>query len=258
MHYQALVFKKFKNGFLLFLFLLSLCAKLEAAMPWQTLADGINYLDLAQDKQNPWSHLHVFKVDPSKITFELLLASDLQRKAASVEEWSHSGPFALIINGGFFDKNYHPLGLRVRKTTVENPFKNISWWGIFAVQNDHPSILAAKEYNRFSKPELAIQAGPRLLIDGTIPSLKPGLAQRTALCVTKSNKIIILVSEHAALSTEELAKMLQKTPLSCWNALNLDGGSSTQLFAKIGSFSVHVPGISVVSDAIALRLKPTS
>jgi hypothetical protein len=38
--------------------------------------------------------------------------------------------------------------------------------------------------------------------------------------------------------------------LECTDALNLDGGSSTQLYANVRLFKINVPGINAITDAI--------
>jgi exopolysaccharide biosynthesis protein len=40
--------------------------------------------------------------------------------------------------------------------------------------------------------------------------------------------------------------------LGCMNALNLDGGSSTQLYAKTQDFSLSIPSFSAVTDAVVV------
>ncbi len=57
------------------------------------------------------------------------------------------------------------------------------------------------------------------------------------------------------LSTTELAQVMKAAPLNCENALNLDGGSSSQLRAQIGSFQLDVHGFSNVSDAVIVQAK---
>jgi exopolysaccharide biosynthesis protein len=55
------------------------------------------------------------------------------------------------------------------------------------------------------------------------------------------------------MTTKTLAKMMRSPPLSCTDAINLDGGSSSQLFAHINSFHLNVHGFSNVSDAIIVK-----
>jgi exopolysaccharide biosynthesis protein len=71
-----------------------------------------------------------------------------------------------------------------------------------------------------------------LIVNGKILStLKPGLDSRTAMAKTM------------------VASQIEGG-LGCINALNLDGGSSTQLYAKYGNFNLKVAGYSAVTDAI--------
>jgi uncharacterized protein YigE (DUF2233 family) len=121
------------------------------------------------------------------------------------------------------------------------------------VKNHIPHITNISNFNYDSDIDFAIQSGPRLLIKGAIPSLKPGVADRSALGITKDGKVIILVSTNAAMTTHELAQLLKKPPLSCTDAINLDGGSSSQLYAHINSFQLNVHGFSNVSDAIIVK-----
>ena len=159
------------------------------------------------------------------------------------------------INGGFFDNTFHPLGLRIQKHKLENPIKAISWWGIFYIRDHKAHISSPKQFSRSDSVEFAIQSGPRLIIDGHIPSLKPGEAERSALGITADGKIIILVSAGSPMSTQKLAHFMQQPPLSCLNAINLDGGSSSQLYARIGSFALNVHNFSNVSDAIVVKTR---
>lgn len=251
---QTIVFKnpkKISFIYLSFLFFINIGFATEN---WQRITNGIDYMDLAKNKAYPqWSHIHAFKVNLKVNYFDLILAKDLQQQVASVEEFSTIDNPLIAINGGFFDHQFQPLGLRVQNYQQKNPFKAISWWGIFLIKNNQPSIIAAKNFKQNSQISFAIQSGPRLLINGKIPSLKPGVAERTALCITPSNDVIIVVTENFTLSTNELAQQLQKPPLNCNQALNLDGGKSSQVFANIGEFKVHAPGFSRVSDAVIVK-----
>ena len=107
---------------------------------------------------------------------------------------------------------------------------------------------------------MAIQAGPRLIINHRIPSLKDGDAERTALGITKNNQLIIVVTEKNPMSTTRLAEIMRRSEdkdgLACQYALNLDGGHSTQLYANVNDFSLQLPGFSTIPDALIIVSKP--
>ena len=157
------------------------------------------------------------------------------------------------FKGVFFEKNYHRFGLRIRNHQQLSPLKSISWWGVFYTKKGHAYLSNAKRFKQSDRIDFAIQSGPRLLINGRIPSLRAGLAERSALGITQDGHVIILVTEHAAMSTTDLARLMKAPPLNCINALNLDGGSSSQLYAKINSFQLNVHGFSNVSDGIIVK-----
>lgn len=220
---------------------------------WQNLAPGIEYQDLEGGILTPWSHIYVFRIDLSKNKLTSISAQNLGMKNASADQFAQYSQGLISINGGFFDHEFRPLGLRVTNKKLENPLKQISWWGVFYVKNNKPYISNAKHFYYNNQIDFAIQSGPRLLIKGRIPSLKQGIADRSALGITADDKLIILVSNNAAMTTDELAHLLKAPPLRCLDAINLDGGSSSQLYAHINSFQLNIHGFSNVSDAIVVK-----
>lgn len=253
---QTNVYHANKNFLLnLFLFIIGILSSFNSYSSdgWQELTSGIEYQDLEGGILTPWSHIHVFRIDLSKNQLALVTAKTLALKNASVDQFAEHSKALISINGGFFDHEFNPLGLRINNKKLENPLKHISWWGIFYIRNKIPHISNIRHFNNDNEIDFAVQSGPRLLINGNVPSLKPGVADRSALGITADGKVIILVSTSSAMPTHDLAEMMKAPPLSCTDAINLDGGSSSQLFAHIDSFRLNVHGFSNVSDAIIVK-----
>lgn len=223
------------------------------AKTWQTVSPGMEYLDLRYRSLSQWSHIHAFRIDLQTLQLSVLRAKDLPVEDASAPTFRRHGQGLLAINGGFFSPNKTPLGLRISNYQILNPFRQISWWGVFSVQNRRAKISSSRDFVLKKNIEFAIQAGPRLLIDGDIPSLRPGFANRSVLGINAQGKVLIIVTENLPISTTDMAEMLKKPPFNCVDALNLDGGSSSQLHAKINLFRLNVPGFSQVSDAIIVK-----
>ena len=223
------------------------------ANPWETLAPGVEYRDVGVNLLTPWSHVHVFRIDLTKNQLDLITAKEIDRSQASVDQFAHRAQALIAINGGFFDKNYHPLGLRIGHHHQYSPLKQISWWGIFYVLDHVPHLSGFSHYSPDQSIDFAVQSGPRLLVKVTIPPLKPGHAERTALGITHDGRLIMLVTDHAFMTTTELARLMKSFPLYCVDALNLDGGSSSQLYAHMGAFQLNAHGFSDVSDAIVIK-----
>ncbi len=243
--------------FISIIFLYTYCAKnTHAAAGWEKLSPGIEYRDLSPNPLTPWAHIHVFRIDLHKQKLDLVTASDLSRPHASVEEIATHSNALIAINGGFFDTEYHPLGLRVGHHHRYTALKSISWWGVFYTIRKKPYLARASQYKeKIRNVDFAIQSGPRLLVNGKIPQLKPGIAERTALGITQNNQVILLVTEHAAMSTTALAELMKNFPLYCEEALNLDGGSSSQIYANVGSLHLNTRGALGVSDAVIVKTR---
>ncbi|OGV33664.1 MAG: hypothetical protein A3E88_06680 [Legionellales bacterium RIFCSPHIGHO2_12_FULL_35_11] len=223
------------------------------ANKWTKIAPGIEYIDINDHSIINISHIHVFKINLKYNQLQLAIGKELFNRPAFIDEFAEIKKSLIAINGGFFDKSYQPLGLRISGYKLFNQIKGISWWGIFYINNNKASITNIENYFPKKGISFAIQSGPRLIIDGKIPSLKPGLAERTALGITKTGKIIIVVTNNNPLTTTALANIMKSYPLNCKNALNLDGGGSTQLYAKINNLKINVTGFSEVSDAIVVN-----
>ena len=255
MPYQTNVYLAKRFNFFLLLLVLFFPSIFHAASRWQVLSPGIEYQDLKIVQLTPWSHVHAFRIDLTKYQLELVSAKQLALKNASVNQFAEHTKALLSINGGFFDQQFNPLGLRVTNKKLENPLKRISWWGIFYIKNNEARISSLSHFKYQKEIDFALQSGPRLIINQKIPSLKPGKDDRSALGLTTDGKLILLVSTNAPMSTTALAQLMKKKPLSCVDAINLDGGSSSQLYAHINSFQLNVHGFSNVSDAIIVKAK---
>lgn len=225
------------------------------ANSWLKLAPGIEYQDLSSTLFTRWSHIHVFRINLSENQINLIMAGDLSHKQASAHEFARHSHALIAINGGFFDKDYHPLGLRISNQHQHNPLKKISWWGIFYIKNKTAHLSSLEAYKNDLNVDFAVQTGPRLLVNGKILSLKPGFAERSALGITPDGRVIILVTENTPMSTTSLASLLKTPPLNCIDALNLDGGSSSQLYAHFGTIKINAPSYSNVTDGIVVRAR---
>ncbi|MCX7115480.1 MAG: phosphodiester glycosidase family protein [Gammaproteobacteria bacterium] len=223
---------------------------------WQLISPGIEY----QDRQNflaPWSHVHVFRIQLTKNKLSLARARELGFKQAFVKDLAESVHAIIGINGGFFDPQFRPLGLRIHESQQLSSLKHISWWSVFYIQDGKAYIKRAHQVlPQQNNVHFAIQSGPRLLVAGHIPaSLKLGRDERTALGITRDGSVVVVVTENALLTTPELAEIMKAPPILAVDALNLDGGSSTQLYVNLPSLHLDLRGFSMVADAVLV--KPT-
>ena len=222
---------------------------------WKTVGKGLDYTSI---RVLP-GIIHAFKIDPKQNKFGVVTAKDLGKKSAYVRAIAKKYGALLAINGGFFTPEYDSLGLLINNGKVINPVKNTSWWSIFYIKNNSPKIIHTNSFKNSSSISMAIQSGPRLVVNGAIPKLKSSIAERSAICITPKKDVIIVATQNLLIQPAELANYLRKSEseggLGCFTALNLDGGSSTQLYAKIGSFDLEVTGMNKVSNAVVVYPK---
>jgi uncharacterized protein YigE (DUF2233 family) len=154
-----------------------------------------------------------------------------------------------VVNGGFFDDKGAPLGLRIARGKTIVPLRPHVDWGVLLVTRDRARIVHSSELVATAGVEAAIQVGPRILIDGAVPPLKPQLARRTAVALTKDGASLTLVVAPESIDAASLGARLAKLGFS--SALLLDGGPSTQLALGVGGQG-GVAGAYGVPDLLAL------
>ncbi len=191
--------------------------------------------------------VHAFSVDLQRFKLVPILARDYQDRSMTVASFIEKNPAILAINGGFFSADLQPLGLRIRDGEVLSPLRKISWWGSFHILHQHATVTNGNVFSPHE--EFAVQAGPRLLNDGHLLPLKEAHAARSALGIDHEGHAIVAITENVFPTPREFALAL-KNDFNCQFALNLDGGSSSQLIANIGDFHLHLRNISAVTDAV--------
>ncbi|WP_026734086.1 phosphodiester glycosidase family protein [Fischerella sp. PCC 9605] len=152
---------------------------------------------------------------------------------------------AVVVNGTFFAKNR-------RKSVMGNMvaggrFLKYSRWENYGTTlglrvGNKPEMVTARVDGKPKWREhwFSITSGPRLLRRGKI-WLKPrregfkdphvlGTAKRTAIGFPASGKKLIIVSFNQKLTLEQMARAMRA--LGCYEAMNLDGGTSRALAVR--------------------------
>lgn len=225
-----------------------------ASVTWRPLSDGIEYTHLDYKRGIRTGHIHAFRLDPRKFKLKLAFSKDYPGLIASAHQMMRAEHGVIAINGGFFTPELQSLGLRISEGKLHQPLRSVRWWGVFTQRGGWTEILPLQGYRYRKDIDFAIQAGPRLVINGHIPGLRGKAANRTALGITREHKLIIAATENLPIKTSELADVMRAKErlggLNCRDALNLDGGSSTQMYAHIGDFRLSVPTFVPIADAV--------
>jgi uncharacterized protein YigE (DUF2233 family) len=155
----------------------------------------------------------------------------LQEALASVGAFAGS-------NGGYFHKDFTPLGLAVSEGRTLHPFEHAKLLsGVLAVRQGRIVLVRSGRFKPGNDVEDALQAGPWLVEKGApVAGLNDErLARRTIVVNDGRSHWALLAISPVTLA--DAARILSlKGITGSWriaNALNFDGGSSTALRAAV-------------------------
>ncbi len=189
--------------------------------------------------------IHAFRAPASRVE----LASGAYLEAPG---WVSRQRARVAINGGYFDGSGAPMGLRVSRKRQISPLRRADW-GVFWISGNRARIAHTRDFGSGTKPDEAIQCGPRLVVRGKATDLKPQWSRRSGVGIDARGRVVLAVAD-GPLSLEDWAQVFASgAGLSCRDALNLDGGPSAQLALSKVKGRSGVRGGWPVPDALVIR-----
>ena len=161
------------------------------------------------------------------------------------------------VNGSYFQEDYRPVGLMVADGREIQPFAKAKLLaGVLAVRGTRLEIVRSSKFAKSSDLRQAVQCGP-MLVEGDQPTA--GLnaarsARRTVVATDGRGRWALIYLTSVTLA--DAARILT-TPgvLGDWKpatALNLDGGSSSGLWAAASPGPVSLPELGRVRNYIGI------
>jgi hypothetical protein len=96
-------------------------------------------------------------------------------------------------------------------------------------------------------------------VSGSPNRLKPQISRRTVAGVDRAGRLVLLVTREGAFEAGALGRLLAAPEgeggYGLVDALNLDGGGSTQLHVEAGGTTIDVGGATGVADALIVRAR---
>lgn len=166
--------------------------------------------------------------------------------------------FVCGVNGGYFDTEFKPIGLRVADGTTFSPLRRARLITGILLQSDRGiDVVRASEFSRTKKIIAAIQSGP-FLVEGNkrIRGLNDSqLARRTFAGLATNDHAFLGVCSDVSLG--ELANILATVSIvadsKIRSAMNLDGGSSSAFwFARKDDTAFSISGRKPVRDFVGI------
>lgn len=228
---------------------------------WAPLGEGLLIRDWSPSEG---VSAHVVRLDLARWSLDSVLASEvvsgrpegLDRPLMRVDAFAQRIGGVVLVNGGFFDPEHRPLGLRVSEGEAVVPHRRADW-GVFFVAEGRPGQVHARDW-RDREAEFAVECGPRLVQNGEPLKLKPNLHRRTVIGHDASGMVWLVVTRDPV-ELNVLAQALARAPsrdgLGLVAALNLDGGPSTQLHVEDDRKAWDISGITGVADVVVVRAR---
>lgn len=185
--------------------------------------------------------IFLLRFDLNRFVLDLSLPAGFDPKGAPASEDIRSlvrrvGAVA-GINANFFDENHRPLGLVAANSQMLQPVHRGGrvLTGVFALRDGIP-VIEQRDNFSMRGVSLATQAGPRLIEHGNVTRLLDAddVSRRSGIAVTRHHAVILYatVLRFPGASLREVQHMLIDPALEVTDALNFDGGGSSQLFLE--------------------------
>ena len=162
------------------------------------------------------------------------------------------------VNGGYFDTEFKPLGLRVADGTTFSPLRRARLITGILLQSDRGiDVVRVSEFSQAKKIIAAVQSGP-FLVEGNkrIRGLNDAqLARRTFAGIATNDRAFLGFCSDVSLA--QLANILATAPIATDSkvrrAMNLDGGSSSAFwFARENGSAFSISGRKPVRDFVGV------
>ena len=233
------------------------------AEAWKLIDDNMYYRSVSIKRiDEHWSGaMHQLKFDLKSWKTAVCSAKEMGKRYASPEEMRRYKGGVCAVNCSFFDDYGNTLGyIQQNGREIDAAVYPISGLlsGIFEVYQQKATLWYRDNFYPISC-ETAFQAGPRLADEGEpIYGLSENRERLSGIAVDKDGKIIIYSNDYSIpISLEECRNILfdseSRGGINLRYALNLDGGSSSSLYIKTGSFSLERPGIKKVPNALVIK-----
>jgi exopolysaccharide biosynthesis protein len=220
-------------------------AEPSAAIIWEMLTEGLEVSHFQIARSGLISSPAVaLRADPKRFAPRTIRSADYGWKRATAQAICKASGAAACINTNFFDEQGKPLGLAISRGIQHQKMHNGggTLTGVFFVTNEGRLGIAHRgEFSAAGVVE-ALQAGPRLISVGApVVGVKEASSATniSLVCIDGVGRLILMRVTLGIFggTLREVQGALLRPELGCVEALNFDGGGSSQLY-----FSAAIKG----------------
>ncbi|MCB1152343.1 phosphodiester glycosidase family protein [bacterium] len=216
---------------------------------WQPIASGMQrrvvIIDRGpQDEHNELS-LYAIRVDLSRLTMRFQVSAPQDVAVNNIGSVAERTGALAMINGGYFNPSLGVLGLCISGGQEVSPLsKGELNRGVFFQRGDNAFLVDRDHFSPNRHIENALQAGPFLVQDGKIADIDDAsdrVTRRSAVALDDQRHVIFLATDtiFSGITLRHLAELLAAPTgdggFGVRTALNLDGGTSTQMIVRTGA-----------------------
>lgn len=201
----------------------------QTPLRWEEISPGWSFVEIDLGTGLLSIPLYLVRFNPKY--FSLSVVSGAATTAESILKVEPGAVAA--INGSFFDQNSRPIGLVISNERqlqgLHRGGRTLS--GVLAIRTTQIEI-----FHRFDPLPVdtiaGLQSGPRLIAAGkALPLIDDRPSRRSGIALANDGAFILFATQlrFPGLTLQELQRTLADPRLGITDALNLDGGGSSQL-----------------------------
>ncbi|TMC20934.1 MAG: phosphodiester glycosidase family protein [Chloroflexi bacterium] len=197
----------------------------------------------------------IVRLDPKHIHLSVDYHPD---QPLTMNSWMKQTGAQVLINGGYFDKNYRPSGLLISDGEAHGASYQ-GFGGMLAVDaSGRISLrsLGEQPYDPSEQLQQVTQSAPLLMLNGQRTQFTANSVndRRSVVAIDKHGNLLFIVSPGRAFTLDELADILVSSDLELKTALNLDGGASTGFYVNThGQQQVSIEPFTALPIVIAVK-----
>ncbi len=221
-------------------------ARADETVSWQPIGFGLDQASVRLNQDSMFSSSVVLvRTSLSDYRLQVIRAADYGWKRANVRALCRAAGAATCINTNFFDEQGKALGLVISRGIIQQRVHK-GGGTLTGVAFVTPKSAGIAHRDSFSPEGVveAVQAGPRVIAAGeSVPGLKESSFRTnlSGLCIDRQGRVILYRVSAGVFgaSLPLLQRLLLSPGVECVDALNFDGGGSSQLY-----ISAEIPGHS--------------
>jgi uncharacterized protein YigE (DUF2233 family) len=224
---------------------------------WMPGPSGVELRDLhvVESPERPPIPVTILRLDPAKVRLRVAYAPD---RPLPLRAWFAAEQPIAVINGGFFLEDYRTAALLISDGAASGT-SYAGFGGMLAVApGGEVSIrpLRDQPYDPAEDLAQALQSFPMLVFPGgeaAEPEDNGERARRSAIALDRDGRLLLIACPTSGFTLRGLAEWLSRSDLGIDAALNLDGGSSTGLFARAGDLRAEIDSFGALPSVLLVE-----